>query len=85
MRGWKELELRRSDGRPEVGRLVVLRVEPKSKNPFLSVRHYVGVLSKVDPRSDKLWFVEGAGGSFDPAKVKQHNKVFWTYVEPFGL
>ena len=83
MKRWRELDLRKSETRPEEGRLFVMRVEPKSGGPFARVEHRVGTLKKADPQSDKLWFAEGTGSVLDPAKLKERNKLYWIYVEPF--
>ena len=73
MKRWRVLDLRKVETRPEEGRLFVMRIEPKR----------VGELKKVDPQSDKLWFAEGTGSVLDPAKLKEQNKLYWIYVEPF--
>lgn len=84
MKRWRELDLRKSETRPEEGQLFVMRVEPKGGNPFARVVHRVGKLARLDqPHSDKLWFVEDVGNTMDPAKLKERNNLYWTYVEPF--
>lgn len=83
MKRWRVLDLRKVETRPEEGRLFVMRIEPKSGGPFARVEHRVGELKKVDPQSDKLWFAEGTGSVLDPAKLKEQNKLYWIYVEPF--
>lgn len=83
MKRWRELDLRKIEMRPEEGRLFVMRIEPKIGNPFTRIEHRVGKLKKADPQSDKLWFVEGTGSVLDPAKLKERNKLYWIYVEPF--
>ncbi len=84
MKQWKKLDLRKIETRPEEGRLFVMRIEPKSGGPFARVEHRVGKLERLDqPHSDKLWFAEGTGSDLDPAKLKERNKLYWIYVEPF--
>lgn len=84
MNRWKELDLRKREERPEEGRLFVLRIEPKSKSPFERVTHRAGRLERLDhPYSDKLWFAEDTGNTLDPARLKERNKLYWIYVEPF--
>ena len=85
MKRWRELDLRKIETRPEEGWLFVMRIEPKSRNPFTRVVHRVGTLKKADPQSDKLWFAEGIGSVLDPAKLKERNKLYWIYVEPFNV
>lgn len=81
---WRELDLRKSETRPEEGRLFVLRIDPKSGSPFARASHRVGKLARLDqPHSDKLWFTEDTGNTLDPAKLKERNKLYWIYVEPF--
>ncbi len=84
MSKWRELDLRKVEERPEEGQLFVLRIEPKSSNPFARTTHRVGKLARLDqPHSDKLWFKEDVGNTLDPAKLKERNKLYWIYVEPF--
>ena len=72
---WKDLDLRRADGRPENGALVELRLTPKRKDfgePYYDIGHFEEYNGKA------LWC--GVHQSYSASLLKRNYEIRWCYA-----
>lgn len=82
MQKWKRMELNKTDGKPEVNKLVAIRLQDKSKHPFASKEQYdIGYFHYPDNGKKLYWHC--AHGNLDLVALKQHNDIWWCPVTPF--
>lgn len=83
---WRELNLSKADGRPEVRRLCVIRRKVKGFGDSGRVQYIVGYFlrDERDPGNRKLWWRDGdsAVAMQNPARWKDHyTDMEWTDMD----
>lgn len=83
---WRELNLSKADGHPEVKRLCVIRRKVKGFGDSGRVQYIVGYFlrDERDPGSRKLWWRDGdsAVAMQNPARWKDHyTDMEWTEMD----
>lgn len=83
---WRELNLAKADGRPEVRRLCVIRRKEKGFGGAGRTQYTVGYFfrDEKDPASRKLWWRDGNShiAAQDPARWKAHyTDMEWTDMD----